>query len=55
MDPNTNLRRQIELADSLLDETHDVDPDDAIELAELVLALDNWIRSGAALPAAWPE
>jgi hypothetical protein len=58
MDPNENLRRQIELARRLqmqADREKAIDPLDALELAELVTALNGWIRKGGFLPVVWAE
>jgi hypothetical protein len=52
MDPDANLEEQLDLAQQLLGETGP-SLDDAQRLAELVVALDLWIRSGGFLPAAW--
>lgn len=54
MDPNANLVEQLELARSILDEGKY--PDDRPDrLAELVIALDEWIKKGGFLPVQWPE
>lgn len=56
MDPNANLFRQITLATRIrhaADNGQKVSEADAEELAELVTALDNWIRRGGFLPTAW--
>lgn len=55
MDPNANLAEQLRLANRVL--TDDM-PDErrreaAHRLAELVEALDEWVRRGGALPTAW--
>jgi hypothetical protein len=51
MDPDANLRRQLALARVAVHT--DVDRDTLIELAELVLALDEWITPAVGLgPAA---
>lgn len=52
MDPNANLKEQIELARELVN-SDNPDPYDAMRLAELVLSLDNWITRGGFLPANW--
>lgn len=63
MDPNENLTEQLSLAQGLVD----IDPDnmdtrvgfdllsDAARLAELVIALDRWIRQGGFRPTAWGD
>jgi hypothetical protein len=55
MDPDANITRQLELSAQLLtDELTAWEADDAaIELAELVQALNGWLHRGGALPAAW--
>ncbi len=55
MDPHQNLKEQLELARKIVGDTtkhEDYDPT-ADYLAELVLALDEWIRKGGALPDEW--
>ncbi len=51
MDPNANLKEQIEICKRILAE--DVDESDAPRLADLVLALNEWIAKGGFLPSAW--
>ncbi len=52
MDPTANLKEQLELAKSFANgKEHDTD--DAARLAELVLALHQWMVRGGALPAQW--
>lgn len=54
MDPNANITRQCELAQQIIDEQDielpeidvEVMQNQAIELAELALALDEWRRKG---------
>lgn len=67
MDPEANLAEQLSLAAEIIeiiDERGDEDGnlceedkdevvDNANRLAELVQALDGWIRSSGFLPAAW--
>jgi hypothetical protein len=56
MDPNANLEEQRRIAIHIIEaidagqvpQEADVD-----RLAELVLALDGWLRSGGFLPASW--
>lgn len=55
MDPSTNLADQRQLAARLLrtyDAGRPIDGDDAAQLAELVLALDDWRRRGGFDPYA---
>jgi hypothetical protein len=52
MDPDANLKEQLELARSIAEQ----DPQsitEASRLAELVLALNEWITGGGFLPSAW--
>lgn len=63
MDPNENLKSQLELAAKIVKDwenhgpsVHDysIDEEEAAKLAELVLALDEWIsRKGGFLPESW--
>lgn len=51
MDPNANLKEQIEISKRILEgEERD---GDAERLAELVESLDGWIAKGGFLPARW--
>lgn len=55
MDPNANLRAQLDLACEILAgrvKTTQIE-DKATELAELVVALNDWIRNGGFLPDAF--
>lgn len=55
MDPDSNLENQIDIANDILNgnvEEEDL-ADDAAALAELVVALDEWLRRGGALPSSW--
>jgi hypothetical protein len=51
MDPNENLRRQLAIARAAVN-VEGAD-DTLVELSELVLALDEWMRLGSFLPARW--
>lgn len=51
MDPNANLREQRELARLILSGNPSARYAD--RLAELVVALDSWIRAGGFMPADW--
>lgn len=54
MDINANLREQLEIARKLsLGDMGTAGPDDAVWLAELVLAMDEWIAKGGFLPDKW--
>jgi hypothetical protein len=57
VDPDANLKEQLELARSMVESIDQGDEegalDDATRLAELVLALDTWIKNGGFMPAAW--
>lgn len=56
MDPTANLEEQLRLASKII-EAHEnqrtVHPTDAARLAELAIALDEWLRGGGFLPTAW--
>jgi hypothetical protein len=56
MDPNANIEEQARIAAAIV-EAHDAGQRpqqcDVDRLAELVLALDGWLRSGGFLPKAW--
>lgn len=55
MDPDANLEEQVALAAAIMDEPHE--PDDliakSIRLADLVLALNQWLAQGGHWPQAW--
>lgn len=60
MDPNATLAEMVGLAELIQKDYEDedgngVDQDDANRLAELVEALNNWIRNGGFLPTAWQD
>jgi hypothetical protein len=55
MDPSSNLLEQLALSHKLLDDEYEVDAGDACRLAELVIALDEWIRKGGFKPAPWQD
>jgi hypothetical protein len=51
MDPDANLKEMLELADqTLMAERADRS---AMRLAELVEAMDDWLRGGGCLPEHW--
>jgi hypothetical protein len=52
MDPDANLKEQLRLAERLLSE-ETPDNDDVTRLAELVVALDDWLAGGGFLPKGW--
>jgi hypothetical protein len=53
MDPDKALETALLHAAELIDrDTHD---DQVLELAEAVLALDEWLRKGGFLPKRWKE
>ena len=52
MDPDANLRELRELASVIVNED-EVTSINATRLAELAIALDEWITAGGFLPAAW--
>jgi hypothetical protein len=56
MDPNANLKEQLELAASIhrkIDNEHVLNDDEAGRLADLVIALNDWITGGGFLPDTW--
>lgn len=59
MDPDTNLEEQIEIARRMQEGVdadnyeHDQTIEDGQRLAELVIALDKWIKCGGFLPGPW--
>lgn len=58
MDPDENLREQRKLSARLMYQAEngiDVDEDDVLRLAELVIAMDNWIAIGGFPPRAWRD
>lgn len=55
MDPNENLRQQLQLAGAIIhlaDEDYDA-TEDAVRLAELVRAMNDWMVQGGFLPRNW--
>lgn len=52
MDPNANRIEQLQIARQIVDdaENHTYG---AVRLAELVIALDEWMQSGGFLPRPW--
>lgn len=60
MDPEEVLKRLRELSKEILSNEEDnytlgspLMPDQAIEIAESFISLDNWIKSGGFLPRDW--
>lgn len=55
MDPNENLKEQLELANHILEHIGDTDiNDEAYRLAELVTTLDEWLHDKKGfLPKRW--
>jgi len=57
MDPNTNLKEMLRLAENIMnrgeEDVYEIDVSSAIRLAELVLAMNEWIKNGGFLPAKW--
>lgn len=53
MDPNANLKEQLEIARAILSDKEYDTGYDAVRLAELVEALHEWIMKGGFLPDAW--
>lgn len=52
MDPDATLATVLDAAREIADH-HSTHPDDAMRLADAVLALHGWIDRGGYLPAAW--
>lgn len=53
MDPNANLAEQRRLIADMLGANDEIDTGDALRLAELAQALDEWISRGGFLPKEW--
>jgi hypothetical protein len=56
MDPDINVREQLDLATRILrryDNGGRVGTQDPARLAELVMALDQWLRQGGFTPKRW--
>lgn len=54
MDPDENLRQQRQIRRRILDrETKGLYEEDAVRLAELSEAMDEWLGKGGFLPAPW--
>jgi hypothetical protein len=53
MDPNATLREMREIAERITFGPNDSRDEETIRLAELVVAIDLWIRGKGALPSAW--
>jgi hypothetical protein len=54
MDPTANLSEQVGLAATMLDkDSEHIDTGDALRLAELVIALHEWMLAGGFLPVQW--
>ncbi|MFA5053161.1 MAG: hypothetical protein WC565_03845 [Parcubacteria group bacterium] len=53
MDPNANLREMIEIANKIVFDPYDRYDTETVRLAELVVALDDWLKKGNALPLTW--
>ena len=54
MDPDANLKEQLELAQKFYGQDDlTFDGEDVIRLAELVIALNEWIKNGGFLPKDW--
>ena len=57
MDPTANLKEQLKLAKSLIEELDKEEPEvsshDVCRLAELVISLDNWLVGRGHLPRQW--
>jgi hypothetical protein len=54
MDPTANLQEQRRIiAQMLAEDSQEIDTGDALRLAELAQALDEWITKGGFLPEEW--
>ena len=54
MDPDANLADQLWTARNMLEnDSESIDTGDAVTLAELVIALDEWITNGGFIPERW--
>jgi hypothetical protein len=53
MDPTANLRDQLDYAEAILDPAGNIQSAEAVALAELVVALNEWLREGGFLPSQW--
>jgi len=53
MDPNRSLREMLEMAQRIAFDPYDRYDAETVRLAELVIALDEWIRKQNVLPSAW--
>lgn len=59
IDPTANLEEQLQLSKQILSDaetenaTVEALQEDLIELAQLVVALDDWLRKEGALPKQW--
>lgn len=52
MDPNSNRLEQLQIARQIVDDAEN-HTHGAVRLAELVIALDEWMREGGFIPQAW--
>lgn len=52
MDPDANMGEQLALALGILRD-EETEGQDVMRLAELVLALDDWLKKGGAFPVRW--
>lgn len=55
MDPNANLREQLDIAYKFVGCNHDGCDclSQTSRIGELIMALDEWVRMGGYLPARW--
>lgn len=53
MDPNANLEEQLKLAKRIAESDDGHSLEDGVRLAELVIALDEWLAKGGFKPARW--
>ena len=53
MDPDANLKEQLEIAHEAYNHFDDGNDKDMDRLVELVIALDEWLAGGGFLPTRW--
>ena len=53
MDPNATLEEMREIAVDVLGNGNDIDVEDFVMLAELVISLDAWLSNHGSLPDRW--
>jgi len=53
VDPDANIEEQLKLAERINDPNRTWSNEDACRLAELVVALDEWLADGNFVPGRW--